>query len=441
MALSSEQRTLFNQVVLIITSGSLNGMRHVFEHAAEALLGRGEDCGVRLPESRGYEGVSRHHCRLVLAPPEATLQDLGSKNGTLLNGVELRGRPRPTPLQDGDVISVGRTTLRVEIWRSLARTFDTLTGDGQGSTPSLGMPALPGSMALVELSDYLIDKPLGRGVAGEVFLAQEQASGRLVAIKTLHEQAGSALGLRSFVREIENLTALKHRHIVQLLAVGLRGQSPFLVLEYCNRGSLDSYSAECGGYVPLGEAVRYLIQVLDGLEFAHSQQTESHGSGGRVVQSQGFVHRDLKPGNILLHEENGALIAKIADFGLGKAAGAEGFTATGSVSGTPTYMPRQQVLDYKYAQPEVDVWAATACFFRIVTGAYPKPLSHGTDPWMTALTVRATPIRELRDNVPPPLAEVIDEALVDTPGIRIKTAAELKRRLFDALRRIKSGEG
>lgn len=440
MALSTDNRTLFNQVVLVITSGALTGKRHVFEHPAEVMLGRGEDCGVRLPESRGYEGVSRQHCRLVLAPPEATIQDLGSKNGTQLNGVELRGRPQPTPLQDGDIISVGRTTLRVEIWRSMARAPDTQTGDGLGSTPSLGMPALPDSMALVDLDAYLIDKPLGRGVAGEVYLAQERANGRPVAIKTLHEHAGDTMGLRSFMREIENLTALKHRNIVQLLAVGLNGQSPFLVLEYCNRGSLDTYRAECGGYVPLGEAVRYLIQVLDGLEFAHNQQTEAHGADGRRVQSRGFVHRDLKPGNVLLHEEKGVLTAKIADFGLGKAAGAEGYTATGSVSGTPTYMPRQQVLDYKYAQPEVDVWAATACFFRVVTGEYPKPLGGGTDPWMTALTARATPIRELRDNVPVPLAEVIDEALVDTPEIRIKTAAELKRRLLDALRRIKSGE-
>jgi serine/threonine protein kinase len=439
MALSSEHRTLFNQVVLIITSGALSGKRHVFEHAAEVMLGRGEDCAVRLPESRGYEGVSRQHCRLVLAPPEATIQDLGSKNGTQLNGVDLRGRPRPTPLQDGDIINVGRTTLRVEIWRSVAPRRDSEQRDSDHSTPSLGMPALPDSMALVDLSAYMIDKPLGRGVAGEVFLAQEQASGRQVAIKTLHEHAGDALGLRSFIREIENLTALKHRNIVQLLAVGLNGQNPFLVLEYCNRGSLDTYRAECGGYVPLGEAVRYLMQVLDGLEFAHSQQIEAHGPDGRKLQSQGFVHRDLKPGNILLHEENGVLTAKIADFGLGKAAGAEGYTATGSVSGTPTYMPRQQVLDYKYAQPEVDVWAAAACFFRVVTGDYPKPLGGGTDPWMAALTVRATPIRQLRDNVPTPLAEVIDEALVDNPEIRIKSAAELKRRLLDALRRIKGG--
>lgn len=129
-------------------------------------------------------------------------------------------------------------------------------------------------------------------------------------------------------------------------------------------------------------------------------------------------------------------MAKLADFGLAKAldmAGLSGMTATGTGAGTPTYMPRQQLLDYKYAKPEVDVWAEDATIYTMLTGAIPRDFKRGQDPWLTVLQTSPVPTAQRNPGVPPRIAEVLDEALVDQPDLRVKTAAQLTEMLQSAL--------
>ena len=88
-------------------------------------------------------------------------------------------------------------------------------------------------------------------------------------------------------------------------------------------------------------------------------------------------------------------------------------------------MPRQQVIDFKYARPEVDVWATAASLYYMLTLQYPRDFPEGADPWQVVLQTDAVPVRRRNASIPPKLAQAIDRALVDQPDIAIKTAEEL----------------
>jgi serine/threonine-protein kinase len=129
-------------------------------------------------------------------------------------------------------------------------------------------------------------------------------------------------------------------------------------------------------------------------------------------------------------------VAKVADFGLAKsfeAAGLSGLTATGSAAGSPWFMPRQQVINFLYAKPDVDVWAVAASLYNMLTGRFPRNFPPGKDPWRVVLESASVPIQNHLPSIPAKLARVIDHALIDQPEIPIKTAAELKRQLKEAL--------
>jgi serine/threonine-protein kinase len=98
-------------------------------------------------------------------------------------------------------------------------------------------------------------------------------------------------------------------------------------------------------------------------------------------------------------------------------------------------MPRQQVINFKYARPDVDVWAAAASLYYMLTGCYPRDFPQDKDPWHIILQTPAVPIRERNAAIAARLAEVIDEALIDRPAIAYQTAAELRAVLAKAVPR------
>jgi serine/threonine protein kinase len=164
--------------------------------------------------------------------------------------------------------------------------------------------------------------------------------------------------------------------------------------------------------------VRLMSDVLAGLAFAHDR---------------GFVHRDLKPDNVLLAEDG---TARIGDFGLAKSfqnAGLSGMTATGAVAGTYHFMPREQLTSFRAARPESDVWSAAATFYYLLTGELARNFDDQSDPLATILRGGVVPLRQRDPALPEELAAVLDRALTDDPALRYPTAGDFARALAQVL--------
>ncbi|MDT3442753.1 MULTISPECIES: protein kinase domain-containing protein [unclassified Pseudofrankia] len=277
--------------------------------------------------------------------------------------------------------------------------------------------ARSGDRELAAIGGYTLLRELGRGGMGAVYLARDDTTGHEVALKVMLPRVAAQPDVRArFLREIAISKELRHRHIVSLHDIGTAHGGFYFTLEYCAGGSLDKLVARRGGRLPLDEALPLALQALEGLEHAHDQ---------------GVVHRDLSPQNILLTDGTSP-VAKVGDFGLAKAfdqAGLSGLTRTGTAAGKPWFMPRQQVINFKHAQPDVDVWALAACLYWTLTGAHPRDFTGRRDPWQVVLQNNPVPIRKHDPTIPAGLAQVIDQALRDQPAIGFSTAAELRHAL------------
>lgn len=298
--------------------------------------------------------------------------------------------------------------------------------------------AQKGDKDLLAIQGYEILRELGRGGMGAVYLARHARTGNQVALKVMLPQVATDEHAKEmFLREVENTKALKHRHVVEMLDWGFSNGTFFFTIEYCEGGSVEKLMEKRGGKLPIDEAGKIILQALDGLEYAHNAEMPYVKlADGRIGRGRGMVHRDLKPANIFLSDSGSSRIAKVGDYGLAKAfdtAGLSGQTRTGTVAGTPSFIPRQQVVNFKYAKPEVDVWGMAASLYNMLTGCVPRDFPRGKDKWQVVLQTDPVPTRKRDASIPKRLAEVIDLALVDNPSLHFKTAAEFKRALEHVL--------
>jgi serine/threonine-protein kinase len=276
---------------------------------------------------------------------------------------------------------------------------------------------------------------IGKGGMGEVWLLQNEAGDKLAIKLMLPRAAADESSPVQFVREASMMGQLNHKNVVRQYGFGQVAGVYFITMEYCPNGSVNDYMKKNGGKLSLEKATRIILQALDGLIYTHGAPITAVLQGGQQKTVNGVVHRDFKPGNVFLTGDINNPTVKIADFGLAKAfetAGLSGHTYTGAKAGTPVFMPRQQVIDFKYAKPAVDVWAAAATYYNMLTGCFPKDFS-GKDMMLDALTKDAVPILKRGVGIPPRLAAVIDQALTEKPNIGFQTAKELKQAIEKAL--------
>ncbi|MEN6634159.1 MAG: protein kinase, partial [Candidatus Polarisedimenticolia bacterium] len=239
-----------------------------------------------------------------------------------------------------------------------------------------------------------------------------------VAIKVLDPLLARDPELRArFVQEARIQMGLRHQGIVQVLTGQVDGDSPCLVMEFVDGMSLADVLARRGA-LPPAEAARIFVQVLDAVAHAHAQ---------------GVVHRDLKPGNILVQADG---TAKVADFGIAKVVGDARMTRTGTTMGSPHYMAPEQVLGRKEIDARADVYALGATLFEALTGRPPfaaLEAGDGTDSDFSIKEahVRTAPpdVRTLRPDVPAHLAEIVACALAKDPAQRFQSCGAFKRAL------------
>jgi eukaryotic-like serine/threonine-protein kinase len=420
---------------LTVRHTSAPASTHVFTERTTALIGRARDCDPRVDVDKE---ISRHHCLFDINPPGLRVRDLGSMNGTFVNGEQIGRRPagqtpeegarlvqRERDLLDGDEVRIGRATVQVSV-AAAARPRPTRTlidSDRPGAGGDLDEPAdaFPG---------YELVSVLGRGGQGVVYLARSVSSDELVALKVLRAAGPVTDYARTaFFREIAHTRSLRHPNLVRFRDWGADNGVFHLVSEYCDGGNATGLRGRSGTTdVEVGRAVAVVLQVLDGLHHAHNVRVAGDDGSSDV----GLVHRDVKPANILLTGTAATERAKLGDFGLSKAfdrAGLSGHTLTGAIVGTLAFMARPQLVNFRHAKPEVDVWSAAASLYWLLTGHPPRDFTTEKDPCLVVLHDAAVPVRRRRPDVPRELAEALDEALVDNPAITVRSAAELADRL------------
>ena len=451
------------KVILTITEGKLPGRQYIFDFRTSCIIGRAKDCNIQLPDDENHSTISRYHCLLDINPPDIRIRDFGSKNGTYVNSKKIGQRQdNQTPeeaakeyfpefdLQDSDEIKLSNTVFAVciesqpeeiKINNFFPPTIDFNNNPTEAPNlleyikKLLGL-AKAGNQNLLAIQGYDIIQILGRGGCGEVYLAQHNHSQKFIALKVMLPQvAASEYAVNLFLRETENIKILRHPHVVHLIDYGYSEGIFFFTMEYCQGGTVEDLMRQQGGQLSIDIATAIILQVLDGLEYSHNVEIPYVKlRDGNFGKGKGLVHRDLKPGNIFLTYQDGKITAKIGDYGLSKAfdlAGLSGQTRTGSRVGTPVFIPRQQVLEFKYAKPEVDVWAAAASLYYMLTGYYPRDFT-GKDIFLEVLRNKPVPILQRGTNIPKKLAEVIDLALMEEPEIYFKSAKAFKQALLTA---------
>lgn len=444
------------RVSLKVVAGPKKGYVFEFTEHDAFIFGRMPDCHVSIPDD-GY--LSRHHFLLEVNPPDARVRDLGSLNGTYINGTKIGGRQRTeTPeqgaakeypqvdLNDGDEINTGDTRFIVEKISNL-KTLVTVRCQicGKDVSSEIGSDR-PGDYVCrdceeriaidpkeilsilsnaqyqldnhTQIPDYEFLRPLGKGGMGEVFLVRDKVNGQKYALKTLLSKiATNPDAIEKFMREIKTNSELRHPNIVQQYDAGANGGIFYIVMEYCAYGNLLDLVEDLQRPLSVKEALPLLLQVLDGLSYAHSR---------------GYVHRDIKPQNILLMKDHDHLIAKLGDFGLSKSftqAGFSGMTVTGSYAGSYPFMPREQVTNFKYVKPVSDIWSIAATFYFILTGFLPREFKEGQDPMLAILQGQATPVKKRKPNLPSQLCLVLDKALSNNLNDRYQNADDMKKDL------------
>ncbi len=235
--------------------------------------------------------------------------------------------------------------------------------------------AKDGDENLVSIKDYNLVKLIGRGGMGAVWLAFNEFKCEYVALKMMLPAVATKEKARNnFLREMMIHKQLNNHNIVKIYDGCTSSGCFFFTMEYCNGGNVRELMERRGGFLGVEEAIRIFLPILDALEYAHT--TEFSIKDKKI---NGIVHRDLSPDNFFIEEHNNIIIPKVADFGLAKAfenAGFTGLTRTGTVAGKPLFMSRQQVIDFKYSKPEVDVWSAVASFYNMLTGKYPRDFKY-----------------------------------------------------------------
>ena len=258
----------------------------------------------------------------------------------------------------------------------------------------------------VQASGLKLLEKIGRGSQAVVYKCHDAAMDRTVAVKILPSSAaGDAQSEQRFIQEARNAAQLTHPNIVTIHQIGFLKNTWYIVMEYVDGGSVSEMLAVRQRFDP-AEAVQIIRQAAEGLRYAHSR---------------GFIHRDIKPGNILVTGEG---VVKIADMGLARQVAAGEDDKEGKVYGTPYYISPEQVTGDPPPDLRTDVYSLGATFYQMVTGRPPfvAPTPQET---MRQHVIEPLPDpRQFVPDLPPSLCALLARALAKEPEDRYQSAAE-----------------
>jgi serine/threonine-protein kinase len=469
------------RITLTVTAGLHKGRVFTFVGHDTFIVGRSKRAHFQLPSKDKY--FSRLHFLVEVNPPQCRLMDLGSRNGTYVNGQQVT----TADLKNGDRIRAGRTILRVAVERTGAlpatvsellppESRPAINAPGTPPTPARpplvppaalesGVPmpatqvfsgpgtepcrvcgaAIPGKLITSgsqaepglpplcwdcldcirnhpqPIKGYQIVRELGRGGMGVVYLALRMADGSRVALKTIIPAvASSRTQIQRFLREADILRELNHPHIVAFREMGESNNQLYFAMDFVPGTDAAQLLKNEGGPLATGRAVGLICQLLEALEYAHAKR---------------FVHRDIKPANMLVTTAGGREVVQLADFGLARvyqASQLSGLTMMGGIGGTAAFLPPEQITNFREAKPPADQYSTAATLYNLLTDRFVYDLPPKVqDRLLMILHEDPVPIRSRRLDIPEGLAEIIHRSLAREPSARFATVRVMR----EALRR------
>lgn len=398
------------KITLTVLEGPNQGRTVEFVRPRHYMVGRGHDMDFVLPEDDRY--VSRRHAMLEIAPPNARVVDLASKNPPHLNGAIIDA----ADLNDGDELELGYTKFRVAIDPAITTWKGHCRGCGAPVTlmehedeparcincPPIAYPVLAPAAShyaceccgadLTAKADfderaaelgrdviyrceqhfpegdehagrcfgpYRAIRCLGRGGMGEVLLVYHPETARLLALKHVTDLKNEQLVKRFIERDTRFTAELRHLSLVRYIDRGIDADgAPYLVMQYLPDGSLDALINSDNPSLAPDEAVATILSALDGLAYMHERK---------------IIHRDIKPSNILLDRRRRGRrgYAKLADFGLAFSyANAGGTLSTKGPIGTPMFMSPEQARNAAKVRENADTYSMGVTLYYLLTGSY-----------------------------------------------------------------------
>jgi serine/threonine-protein kinase len=304
-------------------------------------------------------------------------------------------------------------------YRDVAAKLEKLSGarlaQARSATPPAPAPAAPAAASPgPNLGRYQLERVIGRGAMATVYLGRDPTINRLVAIKTLplaeeFAEDDLATARNHFLREAESAGRLNHPNIIAIYDAGEDEHVAWLAMEYFEGKPL-SHFAQLGRLLPPAIVVELMARAAEALHYAHAHNV---------------VHRDVKPANLLYDDVADTL--KLVDFGIARLTDSSR-TRTGIILGTPSYMSPEQ-LSASRVSGQSDLYSLGVTMYHLLAGA--PPFQADTVPKLMERIAQQPhrPLRDLRDDIPPCVDEILDRALAKNPSDRFPDGRAMARAL------------
>jgi len=284
--------------------------------------------------------------------------------------------------------------------------------------PNQSSSAPPATVRILKPGDrvgdkYRIQRKLGTGGMGVVYLAVHERLNQNVALKVLHSfHRHSKVDVARFEHEARAMSVVKNPHIARALDADLLDDGSLYLVMECLEGRDLRAEMTRRRTIPYAEAVAYIVQACDGIADVHEA---------------GIVHRDLKPQNLFITQLDRARSIKVLDFGLAKFLQAESvsLTTSGLTVGTPLYMSPEQLCRPDEVSTQSDIWSLGVVLYELIVGI--SPFQADTPGAVVAAVVleEPVPLIDAAPNIPKALSDILRKALVKAPAKRLPSAREL----------------
>ncbi len=401
---------------LRIEHGQDAGTTYRLPTAGVYTLGRTPQNSIRVLDMK----VSKEHCELRIVGDGANLKCALHDPGST-HGCELNGQPVPKGknilMRPGDELRLGLTILRLlsagdsdrDAKPVEGRTVEAGAAAGASkeaeSTPTLPADDLVGK----KLGGYQVEKKIGAGGMGGVYLAEQVSLNRQVALKVLNETfAADSAFVDQFVNEARAAGALNHPNVVQVYDVGSDQGRYFFSMEVMPGGSLEEKLRE--GPIAWEDGLNYFIDAANALIFANKRE---------------ILHRDVKPDNLMVSEDDSA---KLCDLGLAKKSEVSDLMDQGII-GTPHFISPEAIRRKPDIDHRTDLYSLGCSFYRIFTGKNPYPAGTVKEILLGHLNKPIPRINALNRDVPREIDEIVARLMAKDPAERVQTPDELLREL------------